>query len=192
MNEAIRLKLRQILSIFKVDSVNFKVTYTHDGYDSIDWPHTDILINSKSLFARLKEYEVFEAQRTNSDEKLAGNYDGIDPSDLLSYFYTKGGIQILNKNKFTISISQCKRCYSASCTSRLYCDCKISPLTIEFSNFRQAFKPVSFDNTKKTCPENIEKHKWNYEAFGPFKFPKGDFLANLRKVIYYAKQKTLV
>jgi hypothetical protein len=191
MNEKIRLKLRQLLSIFKVDSVNFKTTYTHDNYDGIDWPHANIIINNKSIFERLKEYEIFEAQRTNSDEKLAGNYDGIDPSDLLNYFYTEGGIQIMNKRKFTFSISQCKKCYSASCTSDLYCDCKISPLTIEFLNFRQAFNPAPFDGSKKTCPENIEKHKWNYEPFGPFKFTKGEFLTNLRKEIYNDKQ-TLV
>jgi hypothetical protein len=183
MDEKIRLKFRQLLSIFKVDSVDFKITYTHDDYDGIDWPHTDILINGKSLFDRLKEYETFEAQRTGSSEKIAGKYDGIDPSDLLNYFYTKSGTQIINKNKFTISVSQCNKCYSTSCTSHLYCDCKISPLTIELSNFRQKFNPISFNNTKNTCPENIEKHKWNYEAFGPFKFPKGTFLINLRNVI---------
>jgi hypothetical protein len=188
MNEKIRLKFRQILSIFRSDSVNFKITHTHDNYDEIDWPHTDILINGKSLFDRLKEYEIFEAQRTNSNEKLAGNYDGIDPSDLLNYFYTKSGIQIINKNKFTFSVSQCNKCYSASCTSHLYCDCKISPLVIEFSNFRQNFEPIPFDNIKKTCPENIEKHKWNYGAFGPFKFSKGEFLMNLRKIINDKKQ----
>ena len=178
--------------MFKVDSVNFAITNTHDDYDDIDWPHTDILINNKSVFKRLQEYEVFEAQRTNLDEKLAGNYAGIDPIDLLKYFYTKGGIQIINKNKFTISISQCNKCYSASCTSHLYCDCKISPLTIELSNFRQKFDPVTFNNAKKTCPENIEKHKWNYEAFAPFKFPKGTFLTNLKNVAYNVKKQTLV
>ncbi len=192
MDKKIRLKFRQLLSVFKVDLVNFKTTYTHDDYDGIDWPHTDIIINNRSIFDRLKEYEIFEAQRTNSNEKIAGNYDGIDPSDLLNYFYTKGGVQIINKHKFTISISQCKRCYSTSCTSHLYCDCKISPLTIEFSNFRQKFDPVPFDNVKKTCPENIEKHKWNYEAFGPFKFAKGAFLTNLRSSTYNVKKQTLV
>lgn len=182
MNEKIRLKFRQLLSMFKVDSVNFKTTYTHDDYDNIDWPHTDIIVNNKSVFDRLREYEIFEAQRTNTDEKLAGNYIGIDPSDLIRYFYTKNGVQIISKNKFTISVSQCSKCSSASCTSHLYCDCRITPLTIKFSNFRQKFNPVSFDNAKKSCPENIEKHKWNYEAFGSFKFPKGEFLMNLRKV----------
>jgi hypothetical protein len=178
----INLHIRRFLNKFNADSISFKVTSTYDDYDEIDWPHTDIIVNNKSIFERLKEYEIFEAQRTNTDEKLAGNYVGIDPSDLIRYFYTKKEVQIINKDKFTISISQCSKCRSRDCTSHLYCNCKITPLTIEFSNFKQEFSPVRFDNTKKSCSENIEKHKWNYEAFGPFKFPKGEFLMNLRKV----------
>ena len=183
MNEKIRLKFRQLLNRFNTDSINFKVVYTHDDYEGHDWPHTDIIVNNKSIFERLKEYEIFETERTNTDEELAGNYVGIDPNDLIKQFYTNNGIQIIIKDKFKISFSQCSKCKSRDCTSHLYCNCKITPLTIEFSNFKQEFSPVRFDNTKKSCSENIEKHKWNYEAFGPFKFPKGEFLMNLRKVV---------
>ena len=183
MSEKLRLKIRQFLNKFNADSVSFKITSIHDSYDGIDWPHTDIIINGESIFDKLKKYEVFEAQRTNTDEKLAGKYVGIHPTDLISYFYHKNGVQVIGPKKFTITFCQCSKCRSMSCTSHLSCDCKITPLTIQFSNFRQKFDPVSFDNTKKTCPENIEKHKWNYEPFGPFKFPKGEFLGGLRKAI---------
>lgn len=183
MKDKTRLKLRQIYSKFKTDSVDFKVTTTRDDYDGIDWSHTDIIINKESIFERLKKYETFEAERTGTNDKLAGNYLGIDPGDLIRFFYSKNGFQIINKNCFKISISQCSKCSSASCTSHLYCDCQITPLTIKFSNFRQEFKPMLFDNSKKSCPENIDKHKWNYEAFGPFIFSKGEFLSNLNKTL---------
>lgn len=183
MNEKFRLKLRQLLNKSNADSVSFKVNYIYDDFEGRDWPHTDIIVNGESILEKIKKYEVFEAERTSTDEKLAGNYVGIDPSHLITYFYSRKGIQIFAKKNFTISISQCGKCMSRDCTSHLYCECKITPLTIEFSNFRQEFTPVRFDNAKKSCLENIAKHKWNYEAFGPFKFPKGEFLQNLRKVI---------
>lgn len=181
MIKKINLKIRQIINTFNADSVSFKINHELDD-EGIDWPHTDIIVNGESIFEKLKKYEVFEAQRTKTDEKLAGKYVGIDPSDLIKYFTDDSGMMILNKNKFRISISQCSKCRSR-CTSHLYCSCTIKPFSIEFSDFRQEFKPMSFDNVKRQCPENIEKHKWNYEPFGPFKFPKGEFYLALKKLI---------
>jgi len=107
-----------LIKPLKTDILSFKITTETDDED-IPWSHTDIIINGKSLFEKLRDYEVSEARRTRTDTKLVGKYIGIDPSDLYS-LYRKTG----RKTTDNYSAWQCSDCRSF-CSSHLYCTYKV-------------------------------------------------------------------
>lgn len=167
---SLKLYLRYLASFGKKDQISFQVEseidHTEDP-EGWEWKHTDILINGKSLFKRLEDYEMSEAKRTGTDVSLAGKYVGIDPVHLYKKF-KKG-----STNRF--SGWQCSHCRSAGCATNLECDYKVRLFSVELSNFRQVPRPTPFNNTKEVHPETLGKVKWNYEAFLPLKFKKNDF-----------------
>ena len=82
MKQKLILRLRywldKILKHFRTDVITFKISTEIDDKE-IPWDYTDIIINQKSLFERLKEYELSEARRTKTNVELAGKYIGVDP-----------------------------------------------------------------------------------------------------------------
>lgn len=173
----IKYYLSPITNILKTDNISFNVTSELDYSEDLEgweWKHTDIIINGISLFKRLYEYEKSEARRTKTDENLAGKYTGIDP-----YHLSKG----LNRgNRNELSVWQCSVCKSSLCSSDLACKYKINPFYVEFYDFRQLPKPIPFDNSKEPHPETIEKYKWNYQPFGPFKFNRLEFFKAVKSL----------
>ena len=130
LTNKIKLYLRYLLSSFKTDTIEFKVSSELD-YDvdpeGWEWKHTDIIINNKSLFKRLYEYERSEAGRTKTNIALAGEYIGIDP-----YHLSKA----LNRgNSNELSVWQCSVCRSY-CSSYLVCKYKVGLFYVEFYDFR--------------------------------------------------------
>ena len=158
--------VRLLTSKFKTDTISFKVTSDLDySEDPEGWEreYTDILINDRSLFDRLEEYEEQQAKITNTDRKLAGKYVGVDPQSF----------ERLNKvnNNQEIGIWQCSVCKSALCSSDLVCKFRKDPLFVYLYDFRQ----VPFNRHDAGHSEMREKTKWNYEYFGPFKFNRQEF-----------------
>ncbi len=161
----------------KKDLIEFKVNTDIDYNETpegIPWKHTDIIINEESLFDSLRSYESFEAQRTKTNVDIAGKYIGIDPQDL-NKICTSG-------NKDNFSAWQCSTCRSSLCASNLVCKYKITPFTIELYDFRQQSNPMPL-NQQKLHNATIEKSKWNYSAFGPFKFDRISFFKEMSKVV---------
>lgn len=173
----IKLYTRYLAGNFKTDTVEFKVTSELD-YDEVpegwEWKRTDIIINNKPLFERLREYELAEARRTKTSPELAGKYLGIDPQDL---FKTLNG-----GNNSELAVWQCSICRSSLCSSDLVCKYKVGPFYVEFYDFRQKPNPIPFNNSEEPHHETIEKYKWNYEAFGPFRFNRKAFFKSLASV----------
>lgn len=174
--QKIKPYLRYPLRNAKIESIEFKVNididYSEDK-EGIPWPHTDIIINNKSLFEKLYEYEKSEARRTKTNENLAGKYIGIDPQHLIKTFK--------NGNSQNLSAWQCSICKSSLCASDLICKYKVTLFTIELHGFRQQSNPVPFNN-QELHNATIEKSKWNYSAFGPFKFNRQNFFKELSKL----------
>ncbi len=162
----------------KVDEITFKIYVNNEidenGYDVDPFAHTDIIVNGKSLFERLKEYETSEAKRTKTDTKLAGMYVGIEPDNLL---------QRLNEGSTDdFSVWQCSTCRSSLCAAHLVCDFKSTPLYFELSNFRQVTYPLPMNNPTQH-EETIYKTKWNYVSFRPYRFNKSATIKELTKAM---------
>lgn len=169
-----RYWLNKLTKPLKTDDIDFRVTTDVDEED-IPWEHTDILINQKSLFEILNEYELSEASRTKTNRELAGKYIGIDPKDLYK-------VTLKNKNgKF--SAWQCSECRS-HCSAHLYCDVKVGLFFVYWSNFRQVATNIPFNMTDSIHEEMREKTKWNYDALRSFKFKKSDFFNKMKQLQY--------
>ncbi|MBU1132850.1 hypothetical protein KKG08_01095 [Patescibacteria group bacterium] len=172
----IKLYLKYLLGRTKRDSIEFRVNtdidYSEDP-NGFPWKHTDIIINNKSLFDRLHDYESPEARRTKTNIDLAGKYIGVDPQFLVKIL--KG------ESTDSLSVWQCSICRSSLCASDLVCRYRVTPFIVELYDFRQQSKPVPFDN-QELHNETIEKSKWNYSAFGPFKFRRVTFFKELSKI----------
>jgi len=176
LSQRIKRYIRYLLRNTKTDSIAFKVSvetdYTEDP-EGFPWEHTDIIINNKSLFDKLYDYESSEDSRTKTNAGLAGKYIGIDPHDL---------VKILKKgNTDCLSTWQCSICRSSLCATSLVCKYRVNPFTVEFYDFRQQPNPVPFNN-QKMHQETLAKCKWNYAAFGPFRFNKTAFFKELAKL----------
>ena len=173
----LRLYIRYLLNNFKTDAISFNVKSVLD-YDvdpeGWEWKETDILVNGKSLFEKLREHESYEAKRTSTDVNLAGQYVGIAPYNIKK--------RVGNGNNNAFSIWQCSVCHSALCSVDLECDFKITPFYVELSNFRQAAKPVPLNNTPLGHVETLDKLKWNYEGFRPFRFNRAIFMKAVRSL----------
>jgi len=158
-----RYLLSPLTNKLKSDTVSFNVAtdidYSEDP-EGWEWKHTDILINGRSLFDRLKEWELGQAKVTKTDRDLAGMYIGIDPTDLK---------KILEKNDYKeVSLWQCSKCRSGLCSSHLVCKMKKDPLFVYLYDFHQ----VPFNRHDSVHPEARERTKWDYNYFGPFKFSR--------------------
>ncbi|EKE00069.1 MAG: hypothetical protein ACD_22C00098G0001 [uncultured bacterium] len=174
--DKIKLYIRYLLRNVKNDSIEFKVNEDMDYSEDkggIPWLHTDLIVNSISLFEKLHEYERSEATRTKTNDDLAGKYIGIDPQSLVKIF--KSG------STYNLSVWQCSICRSSLCASDLVCKYRITPLTVEFYDFRQRSNPAPFSNLE-LHNATIEKSKWNYSAFGPFRFNRQSFFKELSKI----------
>ena len=174
--QKISLYLRYFLRNIRTDSIGFRVNtdmdYSEDK-EGIPWAHTDLVINNRSLFEQLYEHEKSEAARTKTDADLAGKYLGIDPGDL-SKIFKKGSTD-------SFSAWQCSICRSSLCASDLVCRYRVTPLFVELYDFRQQSNPAPFKNLQ-LHDATIEKSKWNYSAFGPFKFSRRGFFKELSKI----------
>lgn len=120
MNSRLKLIFRYffykfVIKPIKTDQITFKVS-TDIDFEEIPWDHTDIIINEKSLFERLKEYEMSEARRTKTNQNLAGKYIGIEPQFVFE--------NIFRFKKGNFSVWQCSVCRS-DCASKLYCTVKV-------------------------------------------------------------------
>jgi hypothetical protein len=170
----IRLILRylfyKLIKPTKTDQITFKVSTEIDD-EECPWDHTDIIINQKSLFERLKEYELGEASRTKTNRDLAGKYIGIDPHALFRNVLT------FKKGKF--SAWQCSECRS-QCAAHLYCTVKVGLFFVYWYDFRQVASNIPFNRSESIHEVMREKTKWNYEPFQSFKFNKRDFFNKAR------------
>jgi hypothetical protein len=174
MKQKLILRLRywldKILKHFRTDVITFKISTEIDDKE-IPWDYTDIIINQKSLFERLKEYELSEARRTKTNVELAGKYIGVDP-----YFLYRNVHKFKNGN---FSAWQCSECRS-NCAARLYCKVKIGLFFVYWYDFKQYATNIPFNMTESIHEAMREKTKWNYDAFQSFKFSKRDFFNKVR------------
>lgn len=166
----IRYWVNKLTTPFKTDQIDFRVS-TEIDEDEVPWYHTDIIINNKSIFKRLEEYELIEANRTKTNRDLAGKYIGIGPHDLFR------STMKIRSGKY--SAWQCSECQSY-CSAHLYCNIRVGLFFIYWNDFTQVAKSIPFNSTDSIHEVMREKTKWNYEAFGPFKFKKSDFYNKIK------------
>lgn len=141
-----------------MDTIRFIRKQAAEGFDVIG-----IEINGVSLveLARVHEQQFADAE---GHPNIAGGYEGMTPSDLLS---GDDGLSSIESSRI-VQVLQCDGCLEPGCWP-LRCRVEMQPDRVIWSDFEQPYRDSG-------------DQRWTYDGFGPFVFSRAEYDAALASI----------